>query len=102
MSRESEGLSRLEHELGRLLLAGVLISAAALAAGVGWLLIEPASGGATRLLTAGLAVLTLTPMLRVVVSIVEYFRMGETTFAAITLLVLAELTVGVVYALWRG
>jgi uncharacterized membrane protein len=102
MTRESEGLIRLERELGRVLLTGVAISAVALAIGIGWLLLVPGSVGANRLLTVGLAVLTATPMLRVVVSIVEYVRMRELVFAGVTLLVLAELAVGVAYALWRG
>jgi uncharacterized membrane protein len=102
VTRDSEPLVRLEHELGRLLFAGVAISAVALAAGVVLLLVLPDSAAASALLTGGLLVLTATPILRVVVSIVEYLRMKEYAFAGVTLLVLIELALGVAYALWRG
>lgn len=102
MTPGPDALGRLERLLGRVLLTGVAISAAALAAGIAGLLLWPGSGTADLLLLAGLGVLTATPMLRVVVSIVEYVRMGELAFAGVTVLVLAELAVGVGYALWKG
>ena len=62
-----------------------------------------AAGAATgRLLTAGLLVLMATPMLRVLLSLVEYVRMRDWLFVATTLVVLAELSVAVASALgWR-
>ena len=42
-----------------------------------------------------------TPMLRVVVSIVEYVRIREWFFVLTTLIVLTELVGGVLYALHR-
>lgn len=102
MSATDESLSQLENHLGRVLSGGVLASAVALACGILIYLWSPASHAAAVLLGTGLVILTLTPMLRVVLSIVEYVRMRELAFAAVTLLVLLELAVGVVYALGRG
>jgi uncharacterized membrane protein len=65
------------------------------------LLVLPSSAWAAHLLAAGLMILIATPMLRVVVSIVEYLRMGEWFFVATTVVVLAELAAGVFYALHR-
>lgn len=84
-------LERLEVILGRVLLAGVLSSSACLAVG----LIMWMAGGypvaANRVLAAGLIVLMATPILRVVVSLVEYVRMRDWFFAATTIVVLAVL-----------
>jgi uncharacterized membrane protein len=51
------------------------------------------------LLNAGLIALMSTPILRVVVSFAEYVVMREWFFAAVTILVLLELSVTVVVAL---
>ena len=92
-------LERLEVILGRVLLAGVLSSSACLAVG----LIMWMAGGypvaANRVLAAGLIVLMATPILRVVVSLVEYLRMRDWFFAATTIVVLAVLMVAVAVAL---
>jgi uncharacterized membrane protein len=92
-------LERLEVLLGRVLLAGVLVSSACLAVG----LIMWMAGGypiaANRVLAAGLIVLMATPILRVVVSLVEYLRMRDWLFAATTIVVLAVLMGAVAVAL---
>jgi uncharacterized membrane protein len=92
-------LERLEVVLGRVLLAGVLVSSACLAVG----LIMWMAGGypiaANRVLAAGLIVLMATPILRVVVSLVEYLRMRDWLFAATTIVVLAVLMGAVAVAL---
>lgn len=94
-------LERLEAILGRVLLAGVLSSSACLAVG----LILWMTGGypiaAERVLAAGLIVLMATPVLRVVVSLVEYVRMRDWLFAATTIVVLAVLMAAVAVALGR-
>lgn len=89
-------LSRLEVHLGRLLLAGVLTSAACLAAG---LLLTLTGRSADVILTTGLVVLMATPILRVIVSIVEYVRMRDWFFVAVTLFVLLVLAGTVLVAL---
>lgn len=92
-------LERLEVILGRVLLGGVLSSSACLAVG----LIMWMAGGypvaANRVLAAGLIVLMATPILRVVVSLVEYLRMRDWFFAATTIVVLVVLMVAVAVAL---
>jgi uncharacterized membrane protein len=100
MTAEESGLVRLERHLGRVLIAGVIASAIALAAGLSLFLVSPGvlSG---RLLTTGLIILMATPMLRVVVSAAEYVRMRDWFFVATTLVVLAELAVTVLYSLSR-
>ena len=100
MTTDTGGLARLERHLGRVLIAGVFASAAALAAGLLLFLLSPGvlSG---RLLALGLIILMATPMLRVVVSVAEYARMRDWFFVATTLVVLAELAVTVLYSLSR-
>ena len=92
-------ISRLETVLGRLLLAGVLSSAVCLAAGLIVSFTHASPSTANRLLTTGLMILMGTPVLRVVVSIVEYVRMRDWFFVATTLTVLIVLfvTLGVAF-----
>jgi uncharacterized protein DUF1634 len=90
-------VSRLEVHLGRLLLGGVLSSAGCLTAGLALTLVRSAPSIANALLTTGLMILMATPILRVVVSLVEYARMRDWFFVATTLAVLIVLfvTIGV-------
>lgn len=94
-------ISQFETLLGRLLLAGVLTSAACLGVGLAmWLLsIAPAFTG--HLLATGLIVLMATPILRVVVSVVEYARMRDWFFVTTTIIVLLVLAGSVFFALTR-
>lgn len=101
MSGNGPNLARLEVHLGRLLVTGVTISAVLLAVGLGLWLIDPHRSGALWLLNAGLVVLMATPILRVIVSFAEYVAMRQWFFAAVTILVILELSVTVVVALSR-
>lgn len=101
MTAEHGSLIRLEHHLARLLVTGVSASAVLLCIGLGLWLASPDSHAARWLLNAGLVVLMATPILRVVVSVVEYVRIGDWFFVAITIVVLVELSVTVVVALWK-
>ena len=102
MTTQSDALTRLEYHVGKLFVVGVTISAAALALGLGLFLVTPDTPAAGWLLNAGLLVLMATPMLRVLLSVVEYVRMGDWFFATTTLVVIAELSVAVVSAFgWR-
>jgi uncharacterized membrane protein len=101
MSPNGSSLERLEEQLGRLLLIGVVASATLLAAGLGFFLAHRGGAAADRLLLAGLVCLMATPLLRVVVSVVEYVRMRQWLFVLTTLVVLCELAVTLVYALGR-
>jgi uncharacterized membrane protein len=95
----ADALARLEVHVGRLFVAGVSVSSALLAAGLALFLLAPDAPAASKLLNAGLLVLMATPMLRVLLSVVEYVRMGDWFFASTTLAVIAELSVTVWSAL---
>jgi len=99
MTPPPDALARLEAHVGRLFVAGVSVSSAMLAAGLALFLFAPDQPAASQLLNAGLLVLMATPMLRVLVSVVEYVRMGDWFFASTTLAVIAELSVTVWSAL---
>ncbi len=99
MKTPSDPLERLELHVGRLFTAGVTVSAISLAAGLAFFLASPQSPATDKLLNAGLIVLMATPMLRVLVSIVEYVRMRDWFFTLTTLAVVAELSITVLSAL---
>ena len=99
MTTRTDPLQQLERHVGRLFVVGVTVSAVALAVGLALFLIAPESSATSYLLNAGLLVLMATPMLRVLLSIVEYVRMGDWFFACTTLAVIAELSVTVLSAL---
>jgi uncharacterized membrane protein len=85
-------VSFLETLLGRLMLAGVILSAVSLAIGLArWL----AGGEGTRLLDFGLITLLATPMLRVAVSFLEAIRLRDWFFVGATLTVLLLLSASV-------
>jgi uncharacterized membrane protein len=99
MTSPSDPLLRLEHHVGRLFIAGVAVSTSILAVGLALFLFAPDAPAGNRLLDAGLLVLMATPMLRVLLSVVEYVRMGDWFFASTTLAVIVELSVTVLSAL---
>jgi uncharacterized membrane protein len=99
MNGPPDSMTGLETLLGRLLAAGVLVSACILAVGLALFLLQGESRAEDQVIVAGLLCLMATPLLRVVVSIVEYVRMGRWFFVATTLAVLLELAVTVIYAL---
>jgi uncharacterized membrane protein len=99
MTTPPDPLARLESHVGRLFVVGVAVSAAALAIGLALFLVAPNAPATSRVLNAGLLVLMATPMLRVLLSVVEYVRMRDWFFAATTLAVMAELSVTVLSAL---
>jgi len=88
----------MELQLGRLLRAGVVLSTAALSAGLALSLAAGPSALATNLLTLGVLLLIGTPVARVVVSSVAYARRRDWTFALLTLVVLGELIASIVAA----
>jgi len=89
---------RLERTIGFVLRAGVMASSLCLGAGLvlGWL---GAGVVSLALLQTGVVVLLLTPVARVLVSIVEYAQERDWTFVALTGIVLLELAASVVAAL---
>jgi len=90
-------MNRLERTIGLVLRAGVMASSVALA--VGLVLEFTNAPGAQWLLHAGILTLLATPVARVVVSIAEYIRERDWTFATLTAIVLVELLASAVAAL---
>lgn len=82
---------RLERQLGRLLYVGVMAGATCLAVGlVLWMTgVNPAMSN--LILTSGLILLMLTPLARVVTSLVVYARMRDWFFVATTMMVFGVL-----------
>jgi uncharacterized membrane protein len=99
MSATPESLSRLERHLGRVFMAGLTLSASALAAGLLLFLLAPETALTPILLNAGLVILMATPMLRVVVSVIEYVNMEDWFYVYLTVAVVLELSVTIIYAL---
>ncbi|MEO5898319.1 MAG: DUF1634 domain-containing protein [Vicinamibacterales bacterium] len=91
MSDHAAALARLEHQLGRLLVTGVSLAALCLAGGLVLFVLDHASTVAVKVLNLGLIVLMATPILRVIVSMVEYVRIRDWFFVLTTIAVLAEL-----------
>jgi uncharacterized membrane protein len=89
---------RLAHVIGIVLRTGVVISSAALAAGLACSLLG-IDAAANILLNAGVVVLLATPVARVVASIVEYIGERDWPFVALTAIVLAVLAASVVAVL---
>ena len=98
MTATPESLSRLERHLGRIFTIGLTLSAVALVVGLTLYLFAPAMPW-RAFLNGGLVILMATPVLRVVVSVVEYVQMRDWFFVVLTVAVLLELSVTVIYAL---
>lgn len=81
----------LERRLGRLLTVGTRLSTAVLAMGLAATFVLPGSHLAHALLTVGLLVLLLTPVARVVVSVVGYLGERDWWFVLYTGIVLVLL-----------
>ncbi len=95
-------IERLERILGIVLRAGSLTSTAILALGLLLALAVPSLGAAHTIMRVGLLVLLLTPVARVVASVLEYVNERDWLFALLTFLVLViilgSLLVGTVLA----
>jgi uncharacterized membrane protein len=79
---------RLERWLGKTLTAGVLASTVLLAAGLMLQVLGAEPHAAATLTNAGLIVLMVTPVARVVVSVIEYSLERDWLFAILTTTVL--------------
>lgn len=82
---------RLELMIGRVLKAGVFASGICLAVGLVLFYMPSMRGVASVAVNAGLIVLMITPVSRVVVSVYEYFRERDWTFVVLTVIVLVTL-----------
>ena len=89
----------LENAIGFVLRAGVLASSACLAAGLVLSLVVGEQGAALFLLHAGVILLLITPVARVIVSIAQFASVRDWTFTGLTVIVLIELMASAVAAL---
>ena len=88
---DEDVLAPLELKLGRLLFAGVTTSSVCLAAGLVLTLAGLSPEAANVILTAGLVILMITPIARVVASLVVYVRLRDWFFVWTTIVVFAVL-----------
>ena len=91
IQREDDAIARLEIQVGRLLQAGVMFSAACLGLGLAIWMVFGNVRAAAVFLTIGLIVLMITPLARVLASLVAYIRLRDWFFVATTVMVLVVL-----------
>lgn len=94
----TDAVDRTEEALARVLTIGSRASTAILAAGLAVALFSPASAVALWLFTIGLVLLILTPIARVVASVISFAREREWLFVICTSIVLALLIVSIIVA----
>ncbi|BCS55037.1 DUF1634 domain-containing protein [Geobacter sp. SVR] len=92
--QENNGVMPIEMILARLLRTGSIIAAVLLATGIAAMLLTGADF-APRLITAGLVVLLGTPIMRVLVSGLVFYREKDWLFTLFCLIVLCSLAAGV-------
>lgn len=90
------GLSRLEHQLSRLLRIGVLLSGACLAAGLVMHFTGVNVGDAV--MRAGLILLMAIPVMRIAASFVDAVRRADRLLAFATAFVLVIMALTIVYS----
>jgi uncharacterized membrane protein len=98
---QSPADERFERRMGRMLGAGVAVAAVLLLAGLALWTLGMERLMAERLLHAGFIVLMLTPVLRVIASVVGFAQERDWVFALITVGVLILLAGGLWMALSR-
>lgn len=90
----AEKVETVEIAVAQLLRIGVVIASVLITLGLGGMLVGISPSSATRLITIGLIVLVLTPIMRVVAAVVVYLREGDYVYAFISLFVLLMLATG--------
>ncbi len=89
---------QIEEVVGRLLWLGVAASGVLFVAGLAFWLLTPPGGSlqadGKALISIGVAVLLLTPVARVGLLLAHYLHLRDWDFVAITLFVLAMMTIG--------
>jgi len=98
MNREGSAMQRLETTIGEVLRFGTITSSTMFALGLVMTLAHYQPAVAQLLLVAGLVILLATPVMRVIVSVIEYVRERDWTFVLLTLIVLLALGGSVVAA----
>ena len=84
-------IDELEAQVGRLLYVGVTIASVALAVGLALWFVLGERPFVETLLKGGLVALMLTPLARVVASVIAYIRLRDWFFVVTTLVVFAVL-----------
>jgi uncharacterized membrane protein len=97
--REPGRTARLEEIIGIVLRAGVIASSVCLAAGLVLSLVTGGGAVTSFLLNTGIVVLLATPVVRVIVSTVQYVSERDWAFATLTFIVLLELAASAIAAL---
>jgi uncharacterized membrane protein len=95
----SSALRAFERTLARVMLTGVWLSAACLALALSVLLISPRVSVAEVLLRIGLVILMATPVMRVVLSVIEAVRQKDWFWLWTTIAVTLILGATMVYSL---
>ncbi len=90
----AEKVETVEIAVAQLLRIGVVIASVLITLGLGGMLVGISPSSATRLITIGLIVLVLTPIMRVVAAVVVYLREGDYVYALISIFVLLMLATG--------
>jgi uncharacterized membrane protein len=91
-----EELSRLEHQLSKLLRLGVLLSGACL--GVGLVMHFAGSSAAETVMRSGLILLMAIPVTRIAASFVDAVRRADRLLAFATAFVLIVMALTIVYS----
>lgn len=90
---------QLEEQVGRILRVGVRASSVCLGVGLILSFLAWSATAGEALMIGGLVALMATPIARVATSVVDYARRRDWLFFAFTLIVLIELTAGIIAAL---
>lgn len=88
----------MDRRIGQLLLIGVVAATVCLVLGLTAWMVGVEATGAT-LMNIGVVMLMATPVLRVILAVVEFTRARDRAFASIACAVLAILIASVLYAL---
>jgi uncharacterized membrane protein len=93
VTREPQSdLAGLERAIGRALRWGTIVSSVCLAVALAMALAASYAGGTPRLIAAiGVLILIVTPVVRVIISFVEYLRDRDWVFVTMTAIVLLSL-----------
>jgi uncharacterized membrane protein len=97
---DSPHAQAMEHAIGFVLRAGVMASSACLAIGLALALASGEQGPALFLLHAGVVLLLITPVARVIVSIGQFASVRDWAFTGLTIVVLVELMASAAAALF--
>lgn len=94
-AEQEEQVLRVELAVARLLRVGTAIATVLTATGLAILLLQLPLAIGPALVTAGLITLVCTPLLRVAAALLIYLKLGDLTYAIISLTVLVVVCLGI-------